>query len=187
MPARPPLPTVESRDTTDGGRGMVDMTLISGGYAALKAAKDAAQSLIGLHTAQAVNAKALELQGHLLDAHSTMATMHQEHTTLVARVAELENQIARLEEWEAEAVRYELKEVAPGALAYSVKEEARGTEPPHHLCPNCYASRKKSFLQTIDIATGRATVLVCNTCGPITYTSGAAMESHATLLKSLRK
>ena len=55
--------------------------------------------------------------------------------------------MADLKAWEAEKQRYELVELAPGFICYAIRASARGTEPFHRLCANCYNAGKKSPLQ----------------------------------------
>ena len=59
-----------------------------------------------------------------------------------------------------------------GAVAYMLKPEKRGSEPPHWLCPNCFANGKKTFL----IATGTKErgypIFKCAVCGTQPVASG---------------
>jgi rubrerythrin len=69
------------------------------------------------------------------------------YSDLLQHKDELEKELMRLKDWEAEKARYALVELYDGALAYAVKEALRGTEPPHYICPSCYQQGKKSILQ----------------------------------------
>jgi hypothetical protein len=110
------------------------------GLSAFKSALDIAKGLKDLSDATARNAAVIELQEKILTAQAAQAN-------LVERVRELEAEVASLKAWDADKERYELKEVAPGAVACLVKESMRGTEPAHWLCAQCYANGKKGFLQ----------------------------------------
>lgn len=67
------------------------------------------------------------------------------YTAAIQEVSELKEQLARLETWNAEKQRYELKAFGTG-FAYVLKPESAGGEPPHQICANCYNRGKKSFL-----------------------------------------
>jgi hypothetical protein len=131
---------------------MVDVSTIAGALSALKASKDIAEAMIGLRDAAAFNEKRLELQSRIMDAQSSVFTAQEERASLLDKVGKLEKHIADMETWEAEKERYQLKAVAGGAFAYTLKPEMSGGEPAHWLCATCYQSRKKAFLQ----ASGKA-------------------------------
>jgi hypothetical protein len=59
---------------------------------------------------------------------------------------QLEQKIMEYEEWDSEAGRYELKEIAKGIFVYVLKPEHASGEPTHWLCPNCFQERQKSIL-----------------------------------------
>lgn len=56
--------------------------------------------------------------------------------------------IVDLEDWNREAERYQLTEVAPGGFVYRLKSGMERGEPPHDLCTNCFTKREKSILQS---------------------------------------
>jgi hypothetical protein len=126
---------------------MVDISAIAGTVSALKGATDIAKAMVGLHDTQTVQAKVIELNAKILEAQSNAFVANDEHAALIERVNQLEKEVAHLKAWEVEKQRYELKEVAPGAVAYAPKESMRGTEPMHLLCANCYQNETKRFLQ----------------------------------------
>jgi hypothetical protein len=107
---------------------------------AVKTAFDLARGLKDINDAALRNAAVIELQEKILAAQAAQLD-------LVQRVNDLENDLARLKTWEAEKERYELKQVAPGAMVYVPKESLRGDEPIHWLCANCFQNGKKRFLQ----------------------------------------
>lgn len=126
---------------------MSDMTAIAQALNSFNALKNIAHALIGLRDAQALQAKIIEFNGQLIDAQTKIFAVNEERSTLIERVAALENQVTDLEAWEAEKQRYELKAIAGGSYAYALKEEAQGAEPSHKICANCYQRDKKSILQ----------------------------------------
>jgi hypothetical protein len=134
---------------------------------ALKTLKDLAESMISARDAKAFEAKKSEFQARIIDAQASVFEANEERSALIARVAQLEKQIAEMETWDAEKQRYELKRVSSfGTLAYALKEGMTGAEPAHLICATCYQRGKKSLLQgTPKLETGRRMYLCpeCNT------------------------
>jgi hypothetical protein len=129
---------------------MPDMSAIAAALSSLKAAKDIAQAMIGLRDAAAFQEKQIEFQSKLLDANNAAFAAQEERSAMLERISELEKEVTRLEAWEAEKQRYELKPLAAGSFAYTLKTEAQGTEPPHHICTRCYEHQQKSILQKVE-------------------------------------
>lgn len=127
------------------------------GLSVFKSLLNGAKGLKDLNDAAVRNAAVIELQENILTAQAAQAA-------LIERIRELEEEVARLETWKAEKQRYQLTELPPGIYVYRVKEEARGTEPPHSLCATCYANDKKSILQSDEPINGR-TKMHCPSCG----------------------
>src|SRR3954470_12761414 len=119
---------------------MVDMTMITGGLASLKAAKDIAEGLVNLRDTAKFQGAVVELQGKILAAHA-------DQFALLERVRELEAKMAQLEAWEAEKKRYKLTDYGSSTFAYELKAEAAEGEPMHRLCAACYQQGHKSILQ----------------------------------------
>jgi hypothetical protein len=124
------------------------------GLSAIKTAFDLAKGLKDISDAANRNAAVIELQEKIL-------TAQQAQAALVERISELEKQVANFEAWDTEKEKYELKPVGDHGIVYMLKPSARGTEPPHWLCPNCYEQRKKSYLQKAPIHGG---LYVCQPC-----------------------
>jgi len=132
------------------------------GIGAFKAMLDMAKGLKDINDASIRNGAVIELQEKILSA-------HQAQLTLLDRISELEKEVARFETWDAEKEKYELKNVVWGAVAYMLKPEVRGTEPPHWLCTNCYENRRKSIMQAGPGA-GRGSAYKCPAC-PNTFSA----------------
>lgn len=94
-----------------------------------------------------VTADLLDLKSSLLAVKTENLALVEQNHALVKRVHELEQTIARYDDFDVEAKKYELRTLAPGSVAYALKDSAGGGEPPHHLCPTCYGERRKSILQ----------------------------------------
>jgi hypothetical protein len=110
------------------------------GLGALKTAFDIAKGLKDIDDAARRNAAVIELQEKILSA-------QQSQSALIETVGNLENEVARLKAWEADKARYQLTEIGPGMVAFSIKEGMRNGEPFHRICANCCAGGKKSYLQ----------------------------------------
>jgi DNA-directed RNA polymerase subunit RPC12/RpoP len=143
---------------------MPDMGAIAAALSSLKAAKDIAESMIGLRDGAAFQAKLIEFQFKLIDANNAAFAAQDERTALLQRISELEKEVADFETWETEKQRYQLVAPAPNVMAYAIKEAVRGSEPPHYLCANCFTQRKKSFLNQ-HIRGQYYDEYLCATCG----------------------
>jgi hypothetical protein len=85
------------------------------GLSALKTAFDLAKGLKDINDAALRNAAVIELQEKILSAQQTQSA-------LAEQVGELEKEVARLKDWEAEKKRYQLTELGPGIVAFSIKD-----------------------------------------------------------------
>lgn len=151
---------------------------ISAGLSGLKAAKDVLHALHGVQTAVAINEVKFALQSHLLDAQQGLFAAQEAQSASSKRIADLEQQIVNLKNWECEKQRYELKKYYPGALTYTLKAGVEGCEPPHHLCANCYQKGEKSILQGTAETQMRYRVHLCPSCKTKTVL-GSEMETGA--------
>jgi hypothetical protein len=88
---------------------------------------------------------------------------------LIAEKRRLEERVRRLETWEGEKERYELRQVAHGVYVRALKPNAAGTEPPHAICANCYERGKKRYLQSDGLPGpyGGTENLTCRECGEV--------------------
>ena len=102
---------------------------------ALKTAKD-------VETKEAISS----IQDSLLDVQSKLLTAQAQYEALSEVKRQLEQKIMEYEKWDAEAVRYELREIARGIFVYALKADHTSGEPVHWLCPNCFQQRQKSIL-----------------------------------------
>lgn len=103
------------------------------------------------------NAAVVELTEKILAAQAAQMT-------LVARVNELEAELAKREEWKAQKQRYQLTDYGGGTFAYALKPEAAEGEPPHRACPACFQNAQISVLQFKDKNYARQDEYVCPAC-----------------------
>jgi len=131
------------------------------GLSAFKAMFDIAKAMKDMDDAVKRNAAIAELGEQIITAQTR-------YTAAIEEVSDLKEKLGRLETWNAEKQRYELKTFGTG-FAYVLKPEAAGGEPPHQICANCYARGNKSFLakvpsNTARQALGKGTVYRCSEC-----------------------
>jgi hypothetical protein len=157
---------------------MPDMIAIAQALNALKAAKDIAETMIGLRDTAAFQGKLLEFQSKIIDANNAAFAAQEERSTLLQKIGDLEAEVARLEAWETEKQRYDLKDLGFGAIAYVIKPDMQGSEPVHCICANCYEKGQKVHLQNtgrIAEPYGSGFVWRCPNC---------ASEIHVTALNT---
>jgi rubrerythrin len=87
------------------------------------------------------------MHGEILAAQSSAMSGYQREAALLEEISDLKKRVADFETWDTEKERYELKDLGYGAVAYMLKPNARGTEPPHWVCAHCYQNGKVFFLQ----------------------------------------
>jgi hypothetical protein len=145
---------------------------ISAAITSLNATLGVAKAMVGLRDAEAFRAKSIELQQSILDALESGIAAREAHAKQLDLIAALEAEVASLKEWGTEKQNYELKSVEYGSVAYMLKPDARGAEPPHWLCPTCFARGNKSFFLRSGEKIGRDNIYTCVLCKgkmPSTY------------------
>jgi hypothetical protein len=144
---------------------MVAITEVSAGLASLNAIKTIAQGISGkMDAVKALEIKS-ELLGLVIDAQEASFALQEQKAAFTKRIEQLEEEVAQLESWTAEAEGYELRDTGMGSLAYHTKDEENPTRPPHWICPHCYEDRKKSILHPYHEKVGREEFLICHPCG----------------------
>ncbi len=142
------------------------------GLGAFKIMFDLAKGLKDASDATTRNTVAIELQEKILTAQAAQMT-------LVGRVSELEEEVARLETWETEKQGYELHEFETGALAYVMKDEARGATTAHYVCTNCFNNGHASILQKETRQPYHTKFLICNRCSSEIIIHGRRSPEHS--------
>jgi hypothetical protein len=113
----------------------------------LKAISDIAVGLQNLKTTAEIHAKAIELNQQILAVQKELFAAHAAQTALVDRVRDLEGQIARMKNWDAQKQRYKLAAPFPGCMVYALQKSMSGGETPHYLCASCFDKGERSILQ----------------------------------------
>jgi len=122
---------------------------IATGISALKTAFDIAKNISDMAKGKAVNDAVISLQEHIILAQKSALDAQSHEAAQLARIGELEKEIAQLKEWDAQLKQYELKEVHVGALAYVPKPNTDEAKTPHWLCVDCADHGRKSILQDV--------------------------------------
>lgn len=95
------------------------------------------------------NAQLIEFQKSIINANALIASVQVQNASLLQDKNNLEQEIVRFENWKGESARYQLHQIERGIVTYALKESMANGEPPHWLCPACYAKRQKSLLNRI--------------------------------------
>lgn len=132
----------------------------------LSAASEGVQKLIEVRDLVKFGDALGKLQAQILSAQQGALAAFAREAALLEEIGALKERVADLEAWESEKERYELVALAPNVVAYSVKASARGAEPPHYICANCYNARRKSFLNQI-LHSQYQDKYNCKACGEI--------------------
>jgi len=141
---------------------MPDLIAIGQGLNAAKALFDIGKTMLGLRDSAQLLEATVEFNQQLLTVQRALLDAQAEQTALVQNISALEKEIADLKALDHEKEKYELKKVRRG-IAYTLKPEAQGTEPPHFICAQCYDDGKRSIMQNFNPATPPA--YKCNRCG----------------------
>jgi len=72
--------------------------------------------------------------------------MQSQYQSLLQEKDVLKKQLAEIEDWGAEAAKYELKDLGGGVFVYAQRPEYDTLTPAHWLCTRCYQDRQKSVL-----------------------------------------
>jgi len=127
------------------------------GLGAFKTMYDMAKALKDINDATIRNGAVIELQEKILAARETQ-------TALLEQVSELEKEVTRLKDWEADKKRYQLSDIGNGVIALVLKKAMSNGEPTHYLCAGCAAKGQKSYLQS-HIRGPYYDQFKCNECG----------------------
>jgi hypothetical protein len=82
-----------------------------------------------------IQTKTFELTREIMAAQGYAMEAVAAQSELLRRVRQLEEEKAKLQAWNAEKGRYQLKSIQPGVTVYALKEGMEGGEEPHYLCP----------------------------------------------------
>ena len=118
----------------------------------------------GLANYNEIVAAVSEVNTKLMQANAVALTSQEKQSALTARINELEKEIVRLNDWNAESQNYEIVEFSIGLFAYVAKDNMQSLQSAHKYCANCFGKQKKSLLQQQRIEVGHQLSLVCHGC-----------------------
>lgn len=144
----------------------------------LKAASETIKSMVKLRDATAFMEKSVVLQQQIADAYLAAISAHESQMTLQQRNQELETEMVKLKDWEAQKQRYELKTIPPGVFVRTLKPEKANGEPLHNICECCYQKGIHSTLQSGAPSNG-VMVLRCSNGCPELRTGHFSAPTHA--------
>lgn len=117
----------------------------------------------GLSNYNEIVAAVSQVNAKLMQANTVALASQEKQASLAAQMADLQQELTQLRNWEREAERYVLHALAPGVFAYALKAGMENEEPAHYLCANCVSKRQKSILQvTVESEYGRS--YICHNC-----------------------
>jgi hypothetical protein len=117
------------------------------GIAGLKTVADLSTLLLKMNVDSAVTQKAIEANAAVINAQNLMLELQTKYQDLLSQKDALEKRLLQIENWQSEAEKYSLTEIAPGVLAYALKQKHAEGVPSHWLCAHCYGKHQKSILQ----------------------------------------
>jgi hypothetical protein len=101
-----------------------------------------------------VQAKAIDLNEKIIDAQHRIFEANAAQSELVERIRQLEGQITRMKDWDAQKQRYRLATPFPGCMVYALQKSMSDGQPAHYLCTACFQNGQPSILQSKE---GRST------------------------------
>ncbi len=138
------------------------MTLAGGAIGITKGATEIAQNVRGLIGKPDADPEATKkLVSELLDR---LIRLQTEQLAMQSAILDFQQEQRRIERFQAEADRYELKRTEQGSLIYELKQSQANSDPSHCICATCYEKQIKSILQPVAHNT-----LSCGTCGGTFY------------------
>jgi hypothetical protein len=139
-------------------------TAVTTALASIKTAGELVNLVLQTKVNAAVTEKAREFQSAIISLQSAILSIQAQNQELLVENGRLKQELINAENWEAEAAKYELKQVSTGAFVYAVKPDQAGTGPTHWLCTQCYENKQKSILQRGDALETSGHTYSCNNC-----------------------
>jgi len=133
--------------------------------ASLKAATDIAKAAKAVSDFNNVATALAEVNFKLMDAIVAANASVEKQGQQLARIKDLEEELARVKAWEVQKQRYKLTspQGLSGVVVYSLRQSASDGEPPHWICTSCYESGRRSIMNP-QTDTGNWTSYICPQC-----------------------
>lgn len=108
--------------------------------------------------------QALDLLGSVISVQQDIIQLQAELSAQQSKMDAIAAENIQLRAWGEDKNRYELHELAPGAVVYRVSQSHQRTgEPEHYLCTNCYHNNIKAILQA-NGSVGFQKRFTCHSC-----------------------
>ncbi len=141
-------------------------TEISAAFTSINALTTLLKSAQSLGNYNEIVAAVSEVNAKLILAQTGALAGLEKQQAQSSQIDELEKQLVKLKNWEAEASNYETFQVARGLFAYVIKGNVQPMTSTQKLCSNCFHKQIKSFLQEARERTPprnyRLTCHICN-------------------------
>lgn len=132
---------------------------VAGVIASTNAATDITKSLLDVKTDAAVNAKAVELTGVLLQLQQQLMSAQVEQMALMERVRTLQAELVKADD----SARYQRHQFPSGDFAYQLKEEHRGEGALFFICSHCHENDGKQ-ITLHEYTDSDVSLLTCPSC-----------------------
>jgi len=133
-----------------------------------KLAKDVSEAT----TPDKRNSALIEFQNCIIQANANAMSAQAECASLIALNRELEEQVVKLKNWEAEAADYTLKQFGSGSFFYIYTPSVQTAKPRHLACVNCYQNRKIRILHILRNTKAGWPGWVCDECEAVVVPGG---------------
>lgn len=135
---------------------------IATSLALIKGAIDIVKSLRNNISDAKFQKELISVYDSLIDLKGELLSLQTQNAELSDVNHKLKQQLAEYDNWKKTESRYELKEFSPGIFVYALKEEFRGEEPLHYLCPACMQKRQKGIMSKTQINGSAYKCSICN-------------------------
>ena len=131
----------------------------------LRTAMGFGRDLLSLKVDRDATAKIAGMNDAILNAQSYAIAAQVHEMDQAIRIRALEEEVERLQSWDAKKDDYELKSLGRTSFVYVVNKSSEICEPPFWMCPTCFENAKKSIMQKqiIDRGWDRWGCPVCKT------------------------
>lgn len=165
---------------------MVDISAIAGVATSLRSIVEITRAMKDVHDANTIQTKVFELTREITAAQACALEAQTSQLDLLQRQRDLEEELEKLKNFEAEKPRYELKAIQTGVAVYALKAGMEQGEPPHYLCTTCFTQGHKSILQREVLNPGMTVMHVCHHCSSEFIEHGMREPGHPKIPRQRR-
>lgn len=140
----------------------MDLSSISGAYAAIKLAKEALGSTIDAKAGEIARDQVQTALDQMGEAQDKLFWLRDELARLQDENSELRDRVKSIESWEERFRHYELTRTPGGAYVYRFNGE-----PEHYACPRCAEHREVQIFQDTRTMAGNFTCPGCDRKFPV--------------------